>query len=511
MSRRIRWLALAMVACFVLLFLQLNNLQVVKAHQYANALNNPQVSAARFDKTRGLILSADGIVLAESVPASKGSTYKYQRVYPTHALFGQITGVFSYRYGSYGVEAYYNSYLLSHDRPVKTLGDLLSTQTVTDTVTLTLSDKLQTDAMNALAGRDGAIVVFDPSTGAIEAMYSNPSFDPGPLTSETCAVFKMVAGKRECAQTVSQQARTAYTTPDFEGFQPFTSLAYQDATQFPPGSTFKIVTASAAYEHAPQLVNTPMPSYTCIPGGTLGGQAPTKPLCNDSGTGCGGTIAEMLPPSCDTGFAILGTKVGAASMTAEADSYGFNQQPPIDLPHSPYEVSDFLQPSCFTNSAEIFLAQSSIGQKCTAASPLQMAMVAAGIANGGVVMTPHVMSEIRDSQGNLVQTYKPKPWLRATSPQTAATINKLMTEVVTRGTAAVVGFPASEEVAAKTGTAQVGIGNTATTDWMIAFAPASAPKVAVAVMIPNQALYEYGATVAGPVMKTMIADALGGQ
>ena len=127
MSRRIRWLALAMVACFLLLFLQLNNLQVVKAHQYANNRDNPQVSAARFDKTRGLILSADGVVLAKSVLAPKGSTYKYQRVYPTHGLFGQITGVFSYRYGSYGVETSYNSYLLSHDRPVKTLGDLLST------------------------------------------------------------------------------------------------------------------------------------------------------------------------------------------------------------------------------------------------------------------------------------------------------------------------------------------------------------------------------------------------
>ncbi|MGA2037359.1 MAG: penicillin-binding transpeptidase domain-containing protein, partial [Acidimicrobiales bacterium] len=469
--------------------------------------------AAKFDQTRGLIQSADRVVLAESIPAPKGSSYKYQREYPTHALFGQITGVISNRYGSYGVEDYYNSYLLSHNRPVKTLGDLLSTQTVTDTVTLTLSDTLQTVAMNALGGRDGAIVVLDPSTGAIDAMYSNPSFDPSPLTSEACVVPQTVGGKRKCAQTVAQQAWGADTSLDSEGFRPLTSLAYQDATQFPPGSTFKIVTASAAYEHAPQLVDAPMPYYTCINGGTLGGQAPNKPLCNDPGTGnCGGTIAEMLPPSCDTGFAILGTKVGAASMTAEADAYGFNQQPPIDLPHSRNEeVSDFLQPSCDTTNAEIFLAQSSIGQKCTDASPLQMAMVAAGIANKGVVMTPHVMSDIRDSQDNLVQTYKPTQWLRATSPQTAAAINTLMTEVVTSGTADGVGFPASEDVAAKTGTAQIGLGNTGTTDWMIAFAPASAPKVAVAVMIPNQTLYDYGAPVAGPLVKTMIAAALGGQ
>jgi peptidoglycan glycosyltransferase len=504
-----------MVACFVLLFLQLNNFQVVKAREYANAPNNPQVLAAKFGKTRGLILSADGVVLAQSVLAPKGSTYKYQRVYPMKALFGQITGVISLRYLSYGVEAYYNSYLLSHDRPVKTLRDLLSKQTVTDTVTLTLSDKLQTDAMNALAGHDGAIVVLDPSTGAIEAMYSNPSFDPNPLTSETCAVFKMVGGRRECARTVSQQALAVYTTPDSEGFQPFTSLAYQDIGF--PGSTFKIVTSAAAYEHTPKLVNTPMTYYACIPPGTFKGQS--TQLCNfNHSDSCGGTIAEMLPPSCDTGFAILGTKVGATSMIAEADSFGFNQQPPIDLPHSPPsnpdEVSQFLQPGCYHNANdEVFLAFASIGQDCTKASPLQMAMVAAGIANGGVVMTPHVMSQIRDSQGNLVETYTPKRWLQATSPQTASAINKLMIEVVQSGTASKVGFPASEDVAAKTGTAQVQNAagtDIATNDWMIAFAPASAPKVAVAVELPHQPVSDTGAEKAGPVMAKMISDALGG-
>jgi cell division protein FtsI/penicillin-binding protein 2 len=172
-------------------------------------------------------------------------------------------------------------------------------------------------------------------------------------------------------------------------------------------------------------------------------------------------------------------------------------------------VSQFLQPDCYEN-AQVFLAFSSIGQKCTLASPLQMASVAAGIANGGVVMTPHVMSQIRDSQGNLVETYQPRPWTRATSPSTAAVINKLMTEVVQSGTAANI-FPPSEDVAAKTGTAQIGVGNTATTDWMIAFAPASAPKVAIAVMVPNQALSAYGATVAGPIVRTMLGDVLGGQ
>jgi penicillin-binding protein A len=504
-SRRIRWLGLVIAACFVLLFLQLNDIQVLKAHKYATNQNNPQMLTAKYSEPRGSIVSSDGTVLAQSVPAPPGSLYKYQREYPTGALFGQITGYFSYQYGTEdGVEASYNSDLVAHNQPIKTIRDLLTTRTVTDTVTLTMSDKLQTDAMNALAGRDGAIVMIDPATGAIEAMYSNPSFDPNPLTSLSCAATKTEGTTQECAQTVASQAWAADNTPDSNGFDPLTSLSYQDT--FAPGSTFKVVTTSAVYEHAPSLVNSSVPFFSCIPPGYFQGQ--TTQLCNDGGTSCGGTMAVMLPESCDPGYAILGTKVGAASMTAEAESFGFNQQPPIDLPHSPYQVSQFLQPSCYQNE-QIFLAFSSIGQKCTIASPLQMALVAAGIANGGVVMTPHVMEEVRDSQGNRVETYKPTPWLHPDSAQTAASVTNLMEGVVAQhGTAANI-FPPSWDVAAKTGTAQV-LNNTRTTDWMIAFAPASAPKVAVAVVVPNQALSAYGATVAGPIVMTMLGDALAG-
>jgi len=503
-ARRIRWLGVFIVGCFVLIFLQLNYVQVVKAHQYASDPNNPQVIEARYGQTRGSIVSADGVILAQSVSAPARGSYKYQRQYPTGALFGQITGYFSHIYGTTGVENYYNSDLLSHNRPIQTIGDLLKTQIVTDTVTLTISDKLQNDAMNALAGRNGAVVVMNPTTGAVEAMYSNPSYDPNPLTSLGCATTTGTGTNRTCTQTVAGQAFKVDTTNDPDGYNPLTSLAYQNL--FPPGSTFKIVATTAAYEHAPGLVDTPMPYFNCIPPRTFAGQ--TTPLCNYGNGGCGGTIAEMLPPSCDTGYAYLATKIGAPSMTAEADSFGFNQQPPIDLPHSSYEVSQFLQPSCYQN-AEIFLAFSSIGQKCTIASPLQMAMVAAGIANGGVVMTPHVMSQIRDSEGNIVQRYKPAPWTRAASAKTASAVKYLMTQVACCGTASGV-FPGNEDVAAKTGTAQIGQGNSATTDWMIAFAPATDPKVALAVMIPNQAISATGASVAGPVMAKMIADALGG-
>ncbi len=497
MAGRIRWLGVGMVVCFLALFLQLNNVQVKNAHKYATDPYNPAVNAAKFDQPRGIIQSADGVVLAQSVAVKNPcrTCYKYVRQYPLGPLFAQITGYFPIGGLVTGVENTYDAYLAQHNRPVKTIADLLTTPVETDTVTLTLSSKLQLAAQQALDGRDGAIVVLDPTTGAVLAMYSNPTFDPNPLAVND-------------ATTVANAFKADTTVDPATGFSPAASLAYQDI--FPPGSTFKIVTATAAYQYAPELVDTSMPFYGCIPTHTLGGQG--VPLCNYGGeaaAACGGTIAEMLPPSCDTGFALLGSRVGAAAMTAEADAFGFNQQPPIDLPPSRYEVSQFLQPGCYQDQ-QIYLADSSIGQKCTVASPLQMALVAAGIADGGVVMKPHVMYQIRDSQNNLVSLYQPTAWHRAASQATADALRDLMVKVVTGGTASAVGFPAADDVAAKTGTAQIGLGNSATTDWMIAFAPASQPKVAVAVVIPHQALSATGAEVAGPVMKTIIQAALAG-
>ncbi len=507
MARRIGWLGVAMLVCFGALFVQLNNVQVVKAKKYATDPVNPRIRAEQYSQPRGLIAASDGTILARSVPAPKGSgLYKYERVYPpaTAKLFAQITGFDSLIYGQTGVEASYNSYLVAHNKPVKTIGDLLTTRTVTDTVTLTVDPKLQQAAATALAGQTGAVAVIDPSTGAIKAMYSNPTFDPNPLAS--------------LSEAGEHLGDLAYNTPvpGVSGLTNGLSLAYGDAG-FAPGSTFKTVTTSAAYDRAPQLVKKAYPSEACIKPGTLGGQT-TQPLCNfgstllDPRNPCGGNIAAMLPPSCDTGYALLGTDIGGANMYQEASGFGFNKQPPIDLPHNPNQVSNFAPPR-IAHVDQIYLAYDSIGQFDTRASPLQMALVASAFADHGVIMTPHVMYEIVDSQGNLVNHYTPKPWLTATSPQTAAAVTGLMRNVVTapNGTAAGVGFPPQDDVAAKTGTAQV-LNNTAIDAWMIAFAPANNPKVAVAVMIPNVPDSESpngtGAQIAGPVMKQVIEAAL---
>jgi peptidoglycan glycosyltransferase len=493
MARRIRWLGVGMVICFFILFLQLNNIQVVKAHQYANDPDNPAVEAES-QQPRGVIQSADGVILARSKSAPKRSGYKYERVYNTQwaSIFSGVVGIDSPRFTNYGVEAFYNSYLVAHNKPITSLKDLLTTGgPVTDTITLTISTKMQAAAQAALGGKTGAIVALDPQTGAVLAMYSNPTYDPNPLVSLN--------------PTTESNAFNADTHINLTGFVPFTSMAYQDSF-FSPGSTFKTVTTAAVYDHAPQLINTSIPSTGPIPPGYFKGQ--TTSISNDSGGQCGGPISVMLPESCDTGYAILGSMVGAPSMTAEAESFGFNQQPPIDLPHGSSEISDFLQPSCYQN-AQVYLAFSSIGQKCTTASALQMAMVASAFADNGVIMTPHVMDEIRDSDGNLVTQYQPTPWKQATSQGTAQAVTGLMEKVVTNGTASRVGFPARDDVAAKTGTAQAGVGNTHVNAWMIAFAPALHPVIAIAVVVPNTQLDLLGAEVAGPVVKSMIESVLG--
>ena len=173
-------------------------------------------------------------------------------------------------------------------------------------------------------------------------------------------------------------------------------------------------------------------------------------------------------------------------MTAEAQSFGFNQQPPIDLPHSPFEVVALPPARLLRRAPRSSWPISSIGQDCTIATPLQMALVAAGIANGGVVMTPHVMYQIRDSQNNLVEHVPAHGLAPGHVPGHGQRRDQLMSKVVTVRDRRRRRLPAAEDVAAKTGTAQVGLGNTLTTDWMIAFAPASNPTVAIAVAMPHQ-------------------------
>jgi peptidoglycan glycosyltransferase len=503
MEKRIRRLGIFMVLCLIALFVQLNNIQVLKANSLATNPANPRVQLAGRSQPRGDIISADGVTLASSILAPPNSVYKYERVYNpnTAVLFSQIVGYDSLNYGNYnGVEAEYNSYLVAHSKPAKSLRDLLTNQTVTDNVTLTINSNLQREVAQALdsdaPGVNGAAaVVLDPTTGAIEAMYSNPVFDPNPLVSPNIA-------------TEEAYWNAELALPG----NPLRAGAYNEI--YPPGSSFKVVTTSAVLQGRPDLAAMTYPVVSSITLPDTG--TPPQMLTNYHSEACGGNLESILIQSCDADFASIGQLLGAPALVNQAQAYGFNQRVPLDVPADTVAVSNFGSLADFSQSGPSGipgLMKSAIGQQNVTASALQMAMVAGTVANGGVEMTPHVMANIRDSQGNLVQSYTPKPWQRAISSQNAATLTTFMQGVATSGTAAGI-FPPSWNVAAKTGTAQVGsIGPNPllTTDWLIAFAPNGQSKVAVAVVLPNQPGSATGAQYSGPIVEQILQDILGNQ
>ncbi len=496
MGRRIRWLGVIMVACLGLVVAQLVNIQLVKAKALQNSPDNPRVAALKFVNPRGEILAADGTLLAKSVPTPAAATaagydYKYVRQYPQGPLYAGITGYDSARYyGMDGIELQYDSYLGSHQEAAQTLSQLLfreSTPRTTDNVTLSIEPSLQQAAWNALttlppgANKDGAVVVIKPSTGEILAMVSNPTFDPNTLADPSLQA--------------EQLAYLSYIQPDHEGFRPLRPLATRET--FPPGSTMKVVTSTAVYNLKPVLAGFDYPVQQCQ---TFSDS--NVPLC-DLGGPCGGTLEVMLPASCDPGYAELGVQLGVPVMTKQAELFGYNSVPGLDLPR----VVPSVFPSLQANS-QAFLAQSSIGQYNVATTALQNAMVAAGIANKGVLMTPHLMTTIRDSQGAEVTSYTPKAAALVATSQAAQQVTSLMEGVATSGTASVVGFPPYLCAAVKTGTAQTSRAHPQTDTWMIGFAPANNPQVAVAVVVPQQDVSSDGAHVAGPIMKSVLEAAV---
>jgi peptidoglycan glycosyltransferase len=495
-NRRIRWLALVLVACFGLLFLQLNNFQVREASKLvANPANTGNATDA-LTLPRGDIYSSDGVVLAYSKATSD---YDGEfRVYPTATakLFAGITGYESVAVGSEtGMEAEYNTYLEQHNSPVTTLGELLTAHKETDDVTLTASVALQSLAAKELAGRTGAVVAIDPQTGAILAMYGNPTYNPNLFSVHNYS--KVMASYDALIRSSTGDALINYATGQAKA----------------PGSTFKVVDSAAIYDHDTALENKWFPTETSI---TLPDSA-GELLNNFDSESCGGYLAQILARSCDTAFALVGETLGATNLYEEATAFGFNQVPPIDLPAWEVAASNFPTPKEFAQDVP-GLMKSAIGQENVTATTLQMALVAAGIADNGAIMTPHLLSKVIDDQGKVVKSYRLHIWKRATSAKTAQAVRSLMLGVTqdSYGTAYGLFGGVSVPVAAKTGTAEINANGCGTYDWLIAMAPAGAgetPTVAVAAIVPtpsgsscsNDAT---GAVVAGPVVAAVLAKAL---
>ena len=482
MNRQIRVLGVVLLVLFSALFVQLNYLQVFAADRLNNHPVNSRAVVRDFSRPRGALQTSDGVLVAESVDTD--TAFERLRRYPEGELFAHITGFFSFTYGSDGVERTYNATLTgreSKELSIDRLSELLLEDDQTGDVTLTVSKALQETAARELGDRKGAVVALDPRTGAILAMVDYPSYDPNLLAAHD-----------------QDEVREVWDALNNDPDRPLLPRAYRE--RYFPGSSFKIVTAATALATGTATLTSPAyPTLTALPL-----PQSTEPLRNFGGGSCGGPLPEILRVSCNTAFAQMGLDLGADKLSSGASAFGFNEVPPLDLPFG--AASLFPEASAFARDKPA-LAKSAIGQQDVSSTPLQMALVAAGIANGGVIMTPHVMSEVRNAQAEVVGRYEPKPWLQAVPADVARATTDMMVGVVEAGSGTRAQIP-NVQVAGKTGTAQTG--NNTSHTWFVAFAPADAPRVAVAVMLESQpSSTEFtGGALAAPIAKVVMEAAL---
>ncbi|HEV2310693.1 MAG TPA: penicillin-binding transpeptidase domain-containing protein [Acidimicrobiia bacterium] len=485
MNPAIRKVGVGLILLLLVLVGQLTYLQIVDANNLNNNPHNVRTLLENANRPRGDIITADGTVVAHSVRVSDTTEFKYLRRYPTGGLFSQVVGYQSFVFGATGVEDTYNSDLTGQSLRVQlhSLGDLLSGTQGTGTVVLSLRDDLQRTAQQALGFQRGSVVMLDVQTGAVLAMYSNPTYDPNPLVVHN-----------------AQSAQAAFSIYNANPDHPSLARAYREL--YPPGSSFKTVTSSVAIEDGVATPDTQFPYRNQLPLPQT-----TAILQNFGGETCGGSLTMSFYQSCNATFGQLGLQLGDQFVPGMA-KFGIGSAPPLD--DAPGAVASVgpAAGSFATNMPQFAFA--GIGQGVVAVTPLQMALVAEGLANGGVVMTPHVASEIQDANGKLVERINPSPWMTATTPQVAAAVTQMMIDVVNQGTGTAAQIP-GVQVAGKTGTAQ-NAPNQAPHAWFIAFAPAQAPKYAIAVLVEHggsQGNDATGGAVAAPIAARMLRTALG--
>jgi peptidoglycan glycosyltransferase len=489
MDRQIRRLGYALVVLFVLLFVQVNYIQVIAANRIANNPANTTrllIQAASID--RGDILARDGrTVLAESVP-TRGE-FKYQRKYPLGPLDADVTGYYPLFGAPTDLEATYNDFLSGRATellPSTLVDQILGRPRKGGSVVTTIDPNLQKIASDELQKHGaGAVVAMDPATGEILAMVSNPTFDPNPLASHD-----------------QKTAQSAFQRLEKDPAKPL--LANANDQLYPPGSTFKLVTAAAALESG---VDPNAPIWDNPPG-SLDLPLTSHNLSNFGGETCPGgskiSLAQALTVSCNVVFGEVGMQVGAKALAAQAHAFGFSENVPFNIG---FAEGEFPDPKTLDAPTTAF---SAIGQSSVTANPLQIAMVGSAIANGGTLMRPQLVEQVRDSQGNVVRAFRPDVYGHPISSQTASDLTSMMISVVNSGTAQGLNIPGNQ-MAAKTGTAQHGTGSQPPHAWFVAFAPASAPHIVVAVLVldgGNLGSDATGAQEAGPIAKAVLEAAL---
>lgn len=478
MNKPIRTVSVFCMLLFVALAINATYYQFFDAASLNDRPENRRVKEAAYSNPRGAIL-VGRTPIADSVEVD--DEYQFLRTYKNPLLYAPVTGYFSFG-DSTGIESS-QSQVLSGDDPrlfIGSLVDLLTNKPARGgSVQLTLDPDAQRAAYEGLSdlgeGVEGSVVAIEPSTGKILSMVSLPTFDPNNLATHD------FAAKDETYQRLLEDDR-----------EPLLNRAIQK--RLFPGSTFKIVTAAAALESGkydgPDDV---------VPGGDtyrLPQTSGDSGIIDNEGRSCpqGLSLRAAMEQSCNTTFAQLAIEVGSEEMLRQAEKFGFNSDYLEDLDGQVRSTfpADLTPPE---------VGQTGFGQFEVQATPLQMAMVVAAIANDGVVMRPYIVDEVQQADFD-AETTEPEELSRAVSEETARTLTEVLVSTVDEGTAS----PAQIEdvvVAGKTGTAQRGVAGEAPYGWFVSFAPDD--DVAVAVMIeeaPGQEIA--GGRLGGPIAKAVM-------
>ncbi|MDT7742736.1 MAG: penicillin-binding protein [Actinomycetota bacterium] len=487
MNTPLRRVSLVVMGLIVLLLGQATWVQVVKADDYKSNQYNQRVLLDEYSRQRGQI-SAGGDVLAASVPTN--DRLKYLRQYSSGPTYAPITGYYSQVYGSTGVERAEDSVLNGTDDRlfVRRISDVITGRAPAGgNVALTIDPKVQQVAYDAMAskGYSGSVVAIRPQTGEILALVSTPSFDPNPLASHDGT-----------AQKAAWNALDP-NSPD----SPLIDKAV--SSTYPPGSTFKLVNTAAALE---ANAITPDSPVTAAPRITLPDSVTTLENYDGEACGSGPTVpfSVAFAKSCNAPFAQLADQIGADKLRAQAAAFGMeNANLTVPMPVAESSVGELGDGAA--------LAQSGIGQRDVRMTPLQNAMITSTIANGGVPMQPHLVSQIQGQDLSVVDTTEPDRGSRAISSSTAATLTQLMIGSENGGTSG--GKIPGVQLASKTGTAEWG--PTPKTSpphtWYDVFGPVPDPQVAVSVIVEkggNRGDDATGSSVAGPVGRAVVAAAL---
>ena len=489
MNKPLRKVALACLLLFGLLLVNVNYVQAVKASDYRNDSRNSRALLRTFEHERGpIVLSTGGGATAVAVDqATPKERFKFLRRYPKGQLYATVTGFSSFVYGTTGMERAQNAVLSgeSDQLLVRRLSDYVTGRRPEGgRVVLTLQQAAQQAAFDGLAGHRGAAVAMDPRTGAVLAMVSTPSYDPNRLSSHE-----------------GDKIRAYYNGLQDDDADPLLNRSIQQT--YPPGSTFKVITAAAALASGKVKPDTRIPSPR-----ELDLPQTDRNLKNFGGESCGdgktSTLADAFRISCNTAFGQLGMTLGGDAVRDQAKKFGFGDG---DL-QVPTRVAKSVFPDELSPPQE---AQSAIGQYDVRVTPLQMAMVAAGVANGGDVMKPYLVREVQGPDLSRLSTTEPSIYKRgAVSAEVADQLTAMMELVVSSGTGRSAQIP-GVRVAGKTGTAQHATGE-APHAWFIGFAPADDPQIAVAVVVEDGGSAGSEATggrVAAPIARAMMRAVLG--